>query len=76
MTMLWPALPFDPQETLISYADRLSMSHTGRGMERLLRDHGIHHGYFVSSRPEAVAGVADATGHALIDVQRNAIRVF
>ena len=33
MTMLWPMLRIDPEETLLSYADRLSMLHTGRGME-------------------------------------------
>ena len=76
MTMLWPMLRLDPEETLPSYADRLSMLHTGRGMERLLKDFGIHREHFVSGRPDAVAGLAEATGHALSDVQRNAIRVL
>lgn len=74
--MLSPMLPFDPQETLTSYADRLSMYHTGRGMERLLKDYGIHHEHFVSGRPEAVARLAEATGHPRADIRRNAIRVF
>jgi hypothetical protein len=74
--MLSPMLPFDPQETLTSYADRLSMYHTGRGMARLLKDFGIHREHFVSGRPEAVAGLAEATGHPCADLHRNAIRVF
>lgn len=74
--MLSPMFPFDPEETLTSYADRLSMYHTGRGMERLLKDYGIHHEHFVSGRPEAVARLAEATGHACADIHRNAIRVF
>ena len=76
MTMLWPTLPFDPQETLTSYADRLSMFHTGRGMERLLRDNGINHEHFVSGRVDAVTGFAEATGHPVEEIRRNAIRVF
>ncbi|MBL3570029.1 TniQ family protein [Rhodovulum visakhapatnamense] len=76
MTMLSPMMPFDPQETLTSYADRLSMYHTGRGMARLLKDCGIHHEHFVSGRTEAVARLAEATGHPCADLHRNVIRVF
>ncbi|QPM92021.1 TniQ family protein [Pseudooceanicola algae] len=75
MRALWPTLALDPEETLLSYADRLSMLHTGRGMERLLKDYGIHREHFVSGRPDAVAALAEATGHALEDVGRAAIRV-
>jgi hypothetical protein len=74
--MLWPTLPFDPRETLTSYADRLSMFHTGRGMERLLRDNGIHHEHFVSGRVEAVAEFATIIGQQVEKIRRNAIRVF
>ncbi|WP_341485881.1 TniQ family protein [Thioclava sp. GXIMD4215] len=74
--MLWPTFPFDPQETLTSYADRLSMFHTGRGMERILRDNRIHHEHFVSGREEAVMGFAEAIGHPVEEIRRNAIRVF
>lgn len=74
--MLWPAMRFDPQETLTSYADRLSMFHTGRGMERLLRDNGINQEHFVSGREEAVTGFAKAIGHPVEEIWRNAIRVF
>lgn len=74
--MLRPTLPFDPQETLTSYADRLSMFHTGRGMERLLRDNGVKHEHFVSGRVDAVLGFAEAIGHSADDIRRNAIRVY
>ncbi|MCV2894567.1 hypothetical protein [Lentibacter sp. XHP0401] len=73
---LWPQLPIDPEETLLSYTDRLSRMHTGRGMERLLKDWGIHKEHFISGRPDAVAILAEATGHAFDEVQRTAIRVF
>jgi hypothetical protein len=45
-------------------------------MERLLRDRGIDHEHFASGRPEAVEMFADAVGHDLLELQRNAIRVF
>lgn len=73
---LWPQLPIDPEETLLSYTDRLSLMHTGRGIERLLKDRGIHKEHFISGRADAVAMLAEATGHTVDDLQRNAIRVF
>lgn len=48
VSMLWPTLQIDPEETLLSYADRLSVLHTGRGMVPLLKDRGIHVEHFVS----------------------------
>ncbi|MCU9847815.1 TniQ family protein [Defluviimonas sp. WL0024] len=74
--VLRPHLLLDPEETLLSYTDRLSLMHTGRGMERLLADLGIHKEHFVSGRADAVAILAEATGHAVEDLQRHAIRVF
>ncbi|CUH77906.1 hypothetical protein TRM7557_01641 [Tritonibacter multivorans] len=74
--MLWPQLPFDPQETLISYADRLSIFHTSRGMERLLRDNGIHHEHFVSGRAEAVEKFVEVIGETFGTYMDNAIRVL
>ncbi len=73
---LWPSLPFNVEETLLSYADRLSMMHTGRGMERLVRDFGINTEHFTSGRDDAVAGFAEATGLALTDLKQASIRVF
>lgn len=73
---LWPALPFDAEETLLSYADRLSMLHTGRGMERIVRDFGINTEHFVSGRKDAIVSFAEAAGVPVADVQRSAIRVF
>ncbi len=71
---IWPQLPLDPEETLLSYAERLSLMQTGRGMERLLADRGIHKEHFISGRVDAVAMLAEATGHTIDDLQRNAIR--
>lgn len=73
---LWPALPFDAEETLLSYADRLSMLHTGRGMERIVRDFGINTEHFVSGRKDAIVSFAEAAGIPLADAERSAIRVF
>ena len=74
--VLTPDLPLDHEETLLSYADRLSMMHTGRGMERLLKDLGINKEYFVSGRSEAVAALAEATGREVGHLARLSIRVF
>ncbi len=65
---LWPHLPFDPDETLLSYTGRLSLMHTGRGMERLLADRGIHKEHFISGRADAVAQLAEATGYTVDDL--------
>lgn len=73
---LWPRLPIDPEETLLSYADRLSMMHTGRGMDRLIKDFGINTEHFISGRTDAVAGFAEATGLAFEDLQQASVRVF
>ena len=75
MSVLKPSLRLDDQETLLSYTDRLSMLHTGRGMERLPKDRGIHFEHFVSGRRDAVTALADAIGQPLEDVSRIAVRV-
>lgn len=73
---LWPHFPFDPEETLPSYADRLSMLHTGRGMERLIRDLGIHVEHFVSGREDAVSNFANSIESQRDEILKNAIRVL
>lgn len=73
---LWPRLPIDPEETHLSYAERLGLLHTGRGMERLLADLGIHREHFVSGRAAAVLSLAEATGHAFEALQNITVRVF
>ena len=75
MMYLRPALPIDADEMLLSYADRLSLMHTNRGMERLLADRGIHKEHFVSGRPDAVAMFADAIGQSFDALHPIAIRV-
>lgn len=73
---LWPNLPFHPEETLLSYADRLSVFHTGRGMERLLRDLGINSEHYTAGREETVIAFARAVGIPSKDAQLSSIRVF
>jgi hypothetical protein len=73
---LWPSLTYDPKETLLSYADRLSMMHTDRGMERLIRDAGINLEHFTSGREEAVSAFAETAGLLSEDAEKGAIRVF
>lgn len=74
--ILWPNLPFHADETLLSYADRLSIMHTGRGMERIVRDFGINAEHFISGRHDAIAAFAAAAGHPLEALKRNVIRVI
>ena len=62
--LLTPHVQYDPQETLLSYAARLSSFHTGMGPRRLLADLGISFSRFVSGKPEAVAKFAAATGNS------------
>ncbi|MFG6551127.1 TniQ family protein [Sulfitobacter sp. M21595] len=73
---LWPNLPFHPEETLLSYADRLSVFHTGRGAERLLKDLGINTEHFTAGREEAVVAFTRAVEIPLKDAQQSSIRVF
>lgn len=68
-------MPLDLEETLLSYTDRLSLMHTGKGMDRLLKDLGIHKEHFVSGRPGTVDLLAEATGHDADLLRRGAIRV-
>ncbi|MFT5616542.1 MAG: hypothetical protein ACI8Q6_003844 [Granulosicoccus sp.] len=75
MMYLRPALPLDAEETLLSYADRLSLMHTNRGMERLLADRGIHKEHFVSGRADAVARFAEAIGQSVDALHPISIRV-
>ena len=62
MTVLRPPLAFDPAETLLSFANRLSFFHTGMGMSRLLEDIGIKASSFISGHPHVVENLAIATG--------------
>jgi hypothetical protein len=73
--VLRPELPIDAEETLLSYADRLSLMHTVRGMERLLADRGIHKEHFGSGRDDAVAMFAEAIGQSVETVRPISIRV-
>lgn len=76
MMALWPSLPFHQEETLLSYADRLSMLHTGRGMQRLVSDFGINTAHFTSGREEAVIEFAEAAGLSVEDTLHSSIHVL
>lgn len=73
---LWPSLSYAPDETLLSYADRLSMMHTDCGMDRLIKDLGINIEHFTSGREDAVSAFAEAAGLRAEDAHKGAIRVF
>jgi len=75
MTLL-PQLPIDHEETLLSYTDRLSVMHTGCGMDRLLKDLGIHKEHFVSGWHDTLIALADATGQSVEELVATSIRVF
>lgn len=61
MMRLLPHVPFDPQETLLSFAGRLAAIHTGQGIHRLLADMDINLKHFTIGQEEAVARLADIT---------------
>ncbi len=75
MTLLQPALAFDPEETLLSYSGCLSVLHTGCGMRRLLKDRYFNVEHFVSGRPDAVEALSAATGQTQDALMRTAVRV-
>lgn len=75
MNLLRPHIAFDPHETLLSYAARLSAFHTGLGGERLLRDIGVDPAAFFSGKPDAVVKFANATGNSKEAFERVAIAV-
>lgn len=70
MMHLQPFLPFDPVETSISFARRLSLFHTGRSGSRVLADLGIEPRGFCTGQTELTFALADAAGidrRALLD---------
>lgn len=59
---LYPQIPFDPRETLLSYAARLAVIHTGMGFDRLLPDMGPRIEYLVLGKPAALEVFASGAG--------------
>ncbi|RGP36554.1 TniQ family protein [Pseudotabrizicola alkalilacus] len=60
--MLTPHMPYDPAETVQSYATRLSMLHTGQPAGRLLADCGLKPSRFAAGHTEEIATFAAAVG--------------
>lgn len=65
MTLLRPYVAFNPGETLLSYAARLSAFHTGMGPQRLLKDLGVPFNDFMAGNLGAVERFAGATGNSI-----------
>ncbi|WP_082899084.1 TniQ family protein [Sulfitobacter sp. EhC04] len=70
--MLLPFLPFDPIETPLSYAARLAPHHAAKPLLPFLRDMEIGPEALASSKPEALARLAEVSGAPLDDLRRNA----
>ncbi len=75
MIVLRPQLPFDPEETCLSFANRLALLHTGRGVRQLLRDLGIDVPGFLSGHAAEVAALADAAGVSSNALLENSVDV-
>lgn len=70
--MLLPFLPFDPNETPLSYAARLAHYHADKPIVPFLRDLQIRPEAIASSEPDALARLAETSGAPLNDLRRNA----
>lgn len=75
MTVLRPHLPLDPEESALSFANRLALLHTGRGMRHLLRDLGINVPSFVSGHVTETTALAERAGVAPEALLANSIDV-
>ncbi len=75
MIHLRPHLEFNPEETALSFASRLALTHTGRGVGQLLRDLGINTTNFISGRRAEVVALADAAGISHDDLVASSVDV-
>jgi hypothetical protein len=69
--MLLPFLPFDPIETPLSYAARLARHHADKRVVPFLKDMQICPQAIASSKPGALARLADISGASLCELSRN-----
>ncbi|SDI92217.1 TniQ family protein [Alloyangia pacifica] len=71
---LKPHVPFDPQETVLSFAGRLAAMHTGQPLTRLLADMQINVEHFTLGRPEAISRFAEIAGADEADLLKATMR--
>lgn len=71
-----PFLPYDPAETVQSYAGRLAMLHTGQRAPRLLEDCGVKPARFAAGHSEEVTQFAEAVGEDPKALQAGTIRTL
>jgi hypothetical protein len=76
MTRLRPELPYDPEETPISWATRLAALHTGESVVPFLHDIGIPTGDIRVNRESAIQRLCDLTGQDLELVRDNMVHVL
>ncbi len=74
MAHLFPFLPFNVDETPLSWATRLSALHTGGRLVPFLNDLGISYLSIIAGATDAVTRLCDATGQDPAPVLRNAVQ--
>ncbi|RAP40404.1 hypothetical protein BYZ73_15090 [Rhodovulum viride] len=72
--LLRPFLPFDPAETLLSWAARLAALHTGDRFVPFLRDFGIEPKSIVLNSEDAVERLCEVTGQDPAVVAQNRLK--
>ncbi|WP_282603997.1 TniQ family protein [Paracoccus sp. PARArs4] len=76
MRVITPCVPYDPSETVQSYASRLSFFHTGQGSARLLQDCGVSLPGFAAGHPEELTTFATAVGEQIGLLQKGSVRAL
>lgn len=73
---LRPHIPFDPRETVLSFAARLALIHTGTGIDRLLPDIGLRIEDLVLGKLDALEVFADGVGVPVSDLAPSNLQAF
>ena len=74
MSVLMPSLPFNPDETPLSWAARMAAFHTGERLTPFLGDLGINSVAFTAGDLAATAKLCEAVGQDPAPVERNTVR--
>lgn len=69
--MLFPYLPFDTDETPISYGNRMSEFHAGRSFPEILKDIDVLQNDMVANKPKALERLAQVSGVSIEALRRN-----